>query len=193
MPNDVAITLPMTRLLGIAYKGTVPDTLVMNTINFAVTEYLNYAFNSFTRFNGKDLAANQNGIYELDNTNVDTPKVGHVHVPPQLHFDEYVIKAHIKSGQVDVYNGTVQRLRNAFLSYESDGDVRMTSVADKAATRTYYLGFQVAISGIRERRIKFERGIKNRRFDFKIENINGSSLEIDGLTILTEPIISKRR
>ena len=126
-----------------------------------------------------DLAANQNGIYAQDITSVDD--------------GVYKIKAHIKTKRIDVHNGTIHRLRNSYLIYESDGDIRITSKADKVATRTYYLTLQPTISGIRERRVKFERGIRNRHFDFKIENINGSSLEIDKFTVHTEPIISKRR
>lgn len=173
------LTFPIFTVIGRSYKGSPPDCAVMNTKNFAVSEYEDYAFNSYARFNGANLSANQNGIYELDDTATDE--------------GTYKIKAHIKSGEIDTYNGSIQRLRNAYLSYETDGDVQMVSRADKAATRKYYLTFQTAISGIRERRIKFERGIRNRHFDFKIENINGSSMEIDKLTVLLEPIISKRR
>lgn len=178
--NVALVTLSTSFIvLGRAYKGSPPDCAVMNTKNFAVSEYRDYAFNSYTRFNGANLAANQNGIYELDETSQDE--------------GTYDIKAHIKSGEIDTYNGSIQRLRNAYLSYETDGDVQMVSRADEVATRKYYLTFQSAISGIRERRIKLERGIRNRVFDFKIENINGSSLEVDKLTILLEPIVSKRR
>ena len=179
MANDGTRTLTAITLSVRAYNGSPPECVVMNTKTSAVSEYNDYAFNSYARFNGVDLAAGQNGIYAQDTTDVDD--------------SVYKIKAHIKTGRVDVYNGTIQRLRNGYLNYESDGDVRITSVADKTATRTYYLALQAAISGIRERRIKFERGIRNRQFDFKIENIDGSSLEIEKFTIHTEPIISKRR
>lgn len=179
MSNDAAITLPAITLSVRAYNGSPPECVVMNTKTFAVSEYKDYAFNSYAGFNGVDLAANQNGIYAMDTTSVDD--------------GVYKIKAHIKTGVIDVYNGVINRLRNAWLNHETDGDIRLTSVADKSATRTYDLPFQNSISGIRERRIKFERGIRNRYFDFKIENINGSGLEIDKLTVLAEPIISKRR
>lgn len=173
------IDLPALRLAIRAYNGSPPECVVMNTKSSAITEYKDYAFNSYTRFNGVDLAANQNGIYALDTSSLDE--------------STYKIKAHIKTGQVDLYKESIQRLRNAYLTHETDGDVRITSVGDKAATRTYYLALQNSLNGVRERRIKFERGIRNRHFDFKIENIDGSELEIDGLRILIEPIISKRR
>ena len=55
------------------------------------------------------------------------------------------------------------------------------------------LPFHTGLEGINERRVKFERGIRNRFFDFKIQNIAGSQIEIDRLTITLEPVVSKRR
>ena len=181
MANDVALTLPVLTVASKGYKGTVPDCVVMNTKINAVSEYEDYAFNSYTRFNGVNLAANQNGIYELDETSQDE--------------GTYVIKAHIKSGEIDTYSDTINRIRDAYIVYKSDGDIRLTSNADKKATRRYLVPQQLngVNKNIKNRRVKFERGIKNRKFDFKIENINGSELEIELLRVFTEPIISKRR
>jgi hypothetical protein len=165
-----------------AYNGSAPECVVMNTKNFAVTEYVNYGFNSMARFNGAELIADQNGIYEADASDTDNAGV-----------DDYSIKAHIKTGRVDVYKNTKHVLRNAWLNYQTDGSVQVVSRADKKATRYYTLTYNSALDGINERRVKFERGIKNRFFDFKIQNIIGSQLEIDKLTIMLEPIVSKRR
>lgn len=163
-----------------AYNGSAPECVVMNTKNFAVTEYVNYGFNSMARFNGANLIADQNGIYEQDGTDTDGP-------------DAYKIKAHIKSGRIDIHKNVVQKLRNAWLNYQTDGDVQIVTRADKKETRYYMLPYHSALNGINERRSKFERGIRNRYFDFKIQNIEGSQLEIDKLTITLEPVVSKRR
>jgi hypothetical protein len=78
--------------------------------------------------------------------------------------------------------------------YRSDGDVRLTTKADKKTTRTYLVAESASDSNVvKRRRIKFERGIKNRHFDFKLENVNGSQFEIDMLSVEIEPVISKRR
>ena len=177
--NVALVTLSTSFIIiGRAYKGTPPDCVVMNTKINAVSEYEDYAFNSYTRFNGVNLAANQNGIYELDETSQDE--------------GTYVIKAHIKSGEIDTYNGTIQRLRNAYLSHESDGDLQMVTKADDTITRKYSLVKPQDSSGIIERRIKFEKGIKDRVFDFKIENVNGSSMDIESMRVMLEPIIGKK-
>lgn len=175
------ITLPIFVILGRAYKGSPPDCVVMNTRNFAVSEYKDYAFNSYTRFNSVNLSANQNGIYELDDTDTDE--------------GAYTIKANVKSGIVDIHNGTINRLRDSYIVYKSDGDIRLISNADKKVTRRYLVPQQIngINKNIKKRRIKFERGIRNRFFDFNIENINGSELELELLRVFAEPIISKRR
>ncbi len=176
------LTLPIFTMSARAYNGSAPECVVMNTKNFAVSEYINYGFNSMTRFNGSNLIADQNGIYEQDASDTDNAGI-----------DDYKIKAHVKTGQFDISVDVQQKIRNAWLSFETNGDVRLTSVADKKATRTYLVPYNAAMSGIRERRVKFERGIRNRIFDFKFENIDGSQLEIDKITITLEPIVSNRR
>ena len=38
----------------------------INTVNAAISEYLNYSFNSFAELDGKMLGANENGLYLLE-------------------------------------------------------------------------------------------------------------------------------
>lgn len=179
---DASLDLLPLVLQARGYKGSAPECTVMNTKNFAVTEYVNYGFNSMTEFNGAYLIADQNGIYEADTSDTDHAGI-----------DDYAIKAHIKTGRVDVHKHNKNVVRNAWLNYQTDGNVQIVSTADKKATRTYLLPWHSGLSGINERRVKLERGIKNRFFDFKIQNIIGSQLEIDKLTIMLEPVVSKRR
>jgi hypothetical protein len=176
--EGVDVTLPLLILSARAYKGSAPECVVMNTKNFAISEYLNYGFNSMTRFNGVNLICDQNGIYEQDISDTDNAGI-----------DDYKIKSHIKSGQIDVYSGTMQRLRNAWINYESDGDIRLTTQGDNINTRKYLINFD-GKNGINERRIKFERGIRDRVFNFKTENINGSDMEIKSINITLEPLAS---
>jgi hypothetical protein len=182
LETDIAVTLPIIILSARTYNGSAPECVVMNTKNFAVTEYINYGFNSMTEFNGEHLVADQNGIYKVDTSDTDNAGI-----------DNYVIKAHIKTGRVDIYKDNKNVIRNGWLNYQTDGSVQIVSTADKKATRTYMLPYHLGLSGINERRVKFERGIKNRFFDFKVQNVMGSQLEIDKLTITLEPVISKRR
>jgi hypothetical protein len=179
MANIVNVTFPIITLSTRVYKGSPPECVVMNTKNLAVSEYLNYGFNSMTRFNGVDLICDQNGIYERDSSELDN--------------GTYKIKSHIKTGIIDTYTSQINRMRDSYLLYKSDGNIQLVTRADKKATRKYELISGVNANRINRKRIKFERGIKNRFFDFKIQNIDGSQLEINKLTVTLEPIVTKRR
>ncbi len=177
MPVSGEVTLPSITLLIKGYRGTPPDCVVLNTNTFAISEYNNYGFNSMVKFNGKYIIADANGIYEQDSSNTDE--------------GGYTINANVRSGEVDTYGRTVQRLRNGFLRYKSDGDIRLSTYADETTTRRYSLPLQDSTK-LNERRVKFERGIKDRVFDFNIENINGSSLDFESLRITLDPITGKK-
>ncbi len=150
-------------------------TIVSNTRNFAISEYTNFGFNSMCKFNGKYLYANSNGIYEGGGGNDDGA---------QIH-------ASYKTGAIDTYTTEIQRLRNCYLIFRSDGDIQLFSVGDEINARAYYISSSVG-STIHERRVKLERGIRDRHFNFGISNINGSSLEVDSAKILSEPIKKRR-
>ncbi len=150
-------------------------TIVSNTRNFAISEYTNFGFNSMCKFNGKYLYANSNGIYEGGGDNDDGAQ----------------IDASYKTGAIDTYTTEIQRLRDCYLIFRSDGDIQLFSVGDEINSRTYHITGSHATT-IHERRVKFERGIKDRHFNFGISNVNGSSLEVDSAKILSEPIKKRR-
>jgi hypothetical protein len=178
--GDIAIILPSLTLIARTYTGTPPSCLVMNTKNFAVSEYDNFGFNSMTKFNGSSIVADQNGIYEIDDSDLDA--------------ELYKIKCHATTGIVDTYDRVVSRMRDAYLTYRGEDDVKLSVYADKNYNRHYeILRNTVNYNLIKIRRVKFERGIKNRHFDFRMANIDGGALEIEKLKIALEPILSKRR
>ncbi len=180
MANDIDVTMPMFTLSARAYRGTPPSCLVMNTKNFSVSEYANFGFNSMTKFNGSNLIADQNGIYEIDDSDLDA--------------EAYKIKAHAKTGLVDIYSNVITRMRDAYFTYRGEDDVKLSVGADKKGNRHYLILKNESNENlIKIRRIKFERGIKNRHFDFKLANVDGGAIEIEKLKIALEPILSKRR
>jgi hypothetical protein len=178
MAVNGSITLPILNLSARAYRGSAPECVVVNTKTFVVSEYLNYGFNSMTRFNGVNLIADQNGIYAQDTSSLDD--------------SSYKIKSTIKSGIFDVYTDRGQKLRNAWVNYVSDGNIKLSSVGDETAKREYTLVYNPDADGVREGRIKFERGIRNRTFDFALSNVDGSDIEIESMTITLEPVVSRK-
>jgi hypothetical protein len=182
--GDIATTLPLFIISARGIQGSVPQCVVLNTKIFAVSNYLNYWFNSFTRFNGVDLACDQNGVYSMDTSSTDDSSTS-----------AFKIKAAIKTGRMDTYKERIQRLRNLWLNYQTDGDANVITTANQTKVRTYLLPYVNVenLDEMIERRVKFERGIKDRYFDFKIENVDGADIEIDKITVMLEPVLSKRR
>ena len=183
--GDVILFLPGTSMISLktalslhAPEVSITDDIkiiVTNTRTFAISEYTAMAYNSMAKFNGRYLYAKADGIYEGggdDDNGAD-------------------IIASYKTGTFDINATEVQKLRNVWLNFRSDGDIQLFSVGNEINTRWY--PFVNSTNGtIHERRQKFERGIKDNHFSFGISNVAGSSFEIKTAKILTEPIRKRR-
>jgi hypothetical protein len=149
--------------------------IVTNVNNFAISEYAALAFNSMAKFNGKYLYAKADGIYEGGGDDDNGTR----------------IDASYKTGQIDIYRTEIQRIREAFLNFRSDGDIQFFNVSEGLTARAYLITNSTPDT-LHERRVKLERGIKDRHFNFGVSNVNGSTLEIDTAKVLTEPLRKRR-
>lgn len=149
--------------------------IVTNARTFAISEYAAFAFNSMAKFNGKYLYAKADGIYEGGGDKDNGAD----------------IIASYKTGSFNINASEVQKLRNAFLNFRSDGDIQLFSVGNEVTTRLYNITNSTP-GTIHEQREKFERGIRDNHFSFGISNVAGSSFEIKTAKILTEPIRKRR-
>jgi hypothetical protein len=147
----------------------------MNTKTLAVTQYVNFNFNSYTKFNDKYIALNKTGIYELggDDDNGEN------------------IVASVKTGTIDTYGENINRLRDSYVTFRSDGDILLKTIGDETNERTYTIN-NSTVNSIHERRIKFQRGIRDRYFSFELSNVSGSSMDVDKLRVAMEPIRKRR-
>jgi hypothetical protein len=150
-------------------------TIVANTRNFAISEYAAFAYNSMCKFNGKYMYAKADGIYEGGGDDDNGAE----------------IVASYKTGSIDIFATEVQKMRNAFCNFRSNGDIQLFSVGDEVYVRSYTI-INSTPDTIHERRVKLSRGIRQRHFNFGVSNINGSTLEVDSIKILTEPIRKRR-
>jgi hypothetical protein len=171
--EHVSMSLDVVAFEDITSTGV--KNIVTNTRNFAISEYNNFAFNSMARFNNKYLFARADGIYEGGGSNDDGTN----------------IDASYKTGAIDTYATEVQRLRNAYLTFRSNADIQLFSVGDESNSRAYTITNSTQAL-IHERRVKFERGIRDRYFNFGISNIKGSTFGIRTAKVLSEPIRKRR-
>lgn len=155
----------------------IRKAVVMNILNYAVSEYKNYNFNSLVYFNGVFLGINEEGIYPLDgNDDLGEP-----------------IQARIKSGVVDLGGkGAITIPREAWLSYRSDDSMQLDIKVDEVMDLPSMF-FSKVSRAITECRTKLGRGIKGRFFTWDLKNVGGSDFSLESLRILGDVIKRKTR
>lgn len=132
-------------------RGTVKG-LVINTKNFALTEYSNFNYNSLCYFNGVLLGAVRTGIYKLAGDTDDGTE----------------IPWSIKLGLLDLKGGRVNYAR---VTGEISEDV--TILVETAESAQYkYIGEPVSVDAD-EYRVKIGKGLKSRYVYFGLEPYDG--------------------
>ncbi len=143
----------------------------MNTENYGVTEYDNYAFHTVFKRHGKYYGAGPGGIFELSGSDDEGT----------------AIAATFKLGFNDLKQSSLKRVPYAYLGYTSDGDLSVdVSIDGQPATRQYSVGLISHESGIKRGRAKIARGLKSRYWQFGVSNVAGSDFEIDTLGVYVQ-------
>lgn len=141
-------------------------TMVMNVKNNALTEYENYIFNSMGRFDGKHLGVSADGIYNLDLGDTD---------------DGNSLDWNFRLGYMDLEQVQKKKLHQAWLSYQSNGDIIVTVVQPDGIAYEYPVEeFTTTETG---RRVKFGRGIRTKYAALDIQSKDGSSIVLDVIRI----------
>ena len=163
--GQIAITLPLL----LASLRDLPATylnMVMNLRNYALTEFTNYNFNSMCRFNGKHLAADKTGIHDLDLGSAD---------------DGDYIDWNFRTGYLDLHQKVKKRLKQAWLSYKSDGDLIVSACLPDGTIYEYEVdGVEIVENGMR---VKFGKGIRSKYVALDVKNVDGSSIELDTIKL----------
>ncbi len=146
--------------------------LVMNTQNFAVTEY-DYEFNGLVFFNATPVGTTKTGIYELTGTT-----------------DNGVdISWNFKTGKIDMEDKQVTRMRYVWLSYQPSGDL-VLSVDDGTNVYEYPVNSYDVIDGAV--RVKTGKGIRAKYLQFELKNKENETIFLDRMRIFTEPVAKAR-
>lgn len=146
---------------------------VANTRNWAMSRYEPFDFHSIVAIDDVLYVAGEDGIYALDGK------------------DE-TITATLTTGQMDVGQGQLAHLSDAYLAYELDGSASMTvsqTQAGKRESYTYRLPDKPADT-LTTGRIQFGRGLRGRHFSFSLQ-LTGKAGYINDLRVTTQPV--KRR
>ena len=156
--------------LNIAYEldaNEVFYTFATNLDTGATTEYTGFNFNSVSG----DIAANENGLYQL--TGSDDAGT--------------VISSSIETGKFNFGSSMLKRLTDAYLGVSSDGNLTLT-VTTESGTTAYTL---TGTSDLETVKANLARGHKGQYWAIKVENVSGSTMELDSIELLPQ-ILSRR-
>ncbi len=161
------IIIPATyELTGTLYFGWI-----MNMDTRYVSRYLDYVFNSVTKYEEFYLGANGNGIADLDGDTDDGDEIA----------------ASIVTGVTDFDEDKQKRVEKAWLGARSDGQLVLKTVTDETVER-FYLVRPLSIPGIHRTSVTLGKGVKAAYWQFKLENTKGADFDLDSIEFFVVPL-----
>jgi hypothetical protein len=149
-------------------------TIVLNTELLGVTEFDGYDFKGYGGVNGKNYGAQSSGIFLLEGDDDNgTP-----------------IQTTLISPKIDLNASIVERIREIWFAMEADGNMRVTL---PLSTNTFSEVVEHIPTEIDEVRSVLPKGMKERYFQFTLDNVDGSVFHIDSIRLLAEPIRRRKR
>jgi hypothetical protein len=143
-------------------------THVMNTISTAVTTFENYEYNSFTKFNGRYLAAGPGGIVIVDQGDKD---------------DTTNIDAAMLSGELDFNSPQLKRMSDFYLAMRAAGNIALTVSTDEMGAYDYTIK-PYDIETLKQRRDLIGKGMRGRYWQFGLSNTDGCDFDFDAYSML---------
>jgi hypothetical protein len=151
-------------------------TWAINTRTNAVTEYQNYAFNSFAQMGHRFLGATNEGLYVLDGE-VD---------------DGEAIRTRMRSGIMQLAGSKFTMFKGAYLGIRTNDDGR-----DFILKLIYGDGptpketcYRVVVQNLKTAKVNLGKGIRSRYISWELETL-GADFDLDSIEFI--PIASQRR
>jgi hypothetical protein len=183
---DDVINITPSQAVQMLFQPTVPEgveisaayvapdggfaTWVMNTRTGGMTEYSNYAFNSFMQVGRKYVGASDTGLYELSG---DTD-------------DGSAIIARLRSGFMQFGGTQLSRVKEAYIAARNDGDWVLQLRTGDGTVWNY----SVHNRSMRSTKIHMGKGQRARYFAFELISA-GQDFDLDTLEFV--PIVMQRR
>jgi hypothetical protein len=142
----------------------------VNAATGAVSEYDNYAFNSFGNFGQMYLGADSEGLYELNGCNDEGS----------------AIIARIRSGLAQLTQSRFTMLRDAYIGMRSDGSFVLRITTGEGEVYNYAFDNQ----NMKSTRVQLGKGMRTRYFSFELIS-TGSDFDLDSVEFI--PLSSTRR
>ena len=146
---------------------------VMNILNFAMSEYRNFNFNSYCAMGDVYLGADANGIHQLYGNDDNGEEIA----------------LEIEKTGMGFNSGQEKRPVGIFLNLYSDGDFSIEVIADQQSQ--LYLENNSSSKALRTYKVEPGKGLKGRYLGFNIKNLKGSDLALTQVAMEVE-VLSRR-
>jgi len=184
--GEIAIVFPLSTLAVAGYESTrgtltanVPIVvltakdlaelyrcIVMNQKNFAITEYANFNFNSLVQVGDRIFLASETGLYLMGGENDAGTD----------------IDARVRTVLDDFGSSNIKNVPDAYISCRASENIMVATVEDDGTLSSE----QEVICGnpdLKNKKVNFARGKKQRYWGVEIRNTNGGTLDIDGIDL----------
>lgn len=159
------------------------QTILLNTHNFAASQFFNHSANSAAMFGGKLLFATADGLYESGGDNDGTVMVDDIEVPVP-------IDAHI---MLPVHNFGYQGQkspRSMLLGGRFDGRMQVSITDEKGEAQDYVSPEMENEDGTK---LALRTDQRSRYFTIKISNVDGADFSLESADIVFIPGPERRR
>ena len=135
-----------------------------------VTEYGNFHFNSMGLFNDKVIAAGPDGLFLLDESNVDAGAN---------------IDAKVATGELDYDQSFLFRLPRIYVGYQAEKAMEFHTIVTSDGMRVYSLPASTN-PGVQQRRVPVGRGPKSRYWQLEMLNKDGGDFSLASMIVYPE-------
>jgi len=165
------LTLPALTMHAVGHEVVTVtyEAYAINLTTGAVTHYTNYPFDNILRFGAKYYGIAPTGIFEIGGSTDLTAQ----------------IDAHIKTFATKFGSDKMKRVPYVYSSGRSGGGVVVGVTADEGTTYEYESDWGEVL-GSTNHRTQVGKGIRGVYYAFDVKNVNGGSLELDGIDVRVE-------
>ena len=174
LSDEVSVSLQYLETLGedVLFFGAIrlgDDEYVGWVLNGgAPSEYRNYPFNGFTKFNGQYFGTADDGLYLLEgDDDAGEP-----------------IEARIKTALMDFGTGVLKRVPDVYVAFVGSDQLVLKVVTTGQRgeqVETIYTSTVPEGTALHNGRIRIGQGLKSRYWQFELSNVDGAEFEIDEL------------
>ena len=157
------------------------QTILLNTHNFAASQFFNHQANSATLFNGKLLFATSEGVFESGGSNDGYEADGITPIP----IDAYAVLPITDFG----YQGQ-KSPRSMLLGGRFDGQMQVSITDEKGVTQDYLTEDMDNEDGTK---VALRSDQRSRYLKVKIANVDGADFSVDSADLIFIPGPERRK